>query len=192
MYRRMLIDRVIPAIKQKWPDLNRNIVLQQDGASAHIKAGDMEFGLTARQGLWNINILTQAPKSPDTNICDLSFFRALQLEQWRSGEEETIDGLIAQVLAAFVRFDARKNDYGFITLQCCLDDILIRNGGNDYTIQHMGKERMRQEGILPVRVQASPSAIAAYNFFMNPPANLNNSESSSEDSGDDAPIAAND
>ena len=97
------------------------------------------------------------------------------------------------MLAAFVRFDARKNDYGFITLQqCCLDDILIRNGGNDYTIQHMGKERMRQEGILPVRVQASPSAIAAYNFFMNPPANLNNSESSSEDSGDDAPIAAND
>ena len=192
VYRRMLIDRVIPAIKQKWPDLNRNIVLQQDGASAHIKADDMEFGLAARQGLWNINILTQAPKSPDTNICDLSFFRALQSEQWRSGEEETIDGLIAQVLAAFVRFDARKNDYGFITLQCCLDDILIRNGGNDYTIRHMGNERMRQEGILPVRVQASPSAIAAYNFFMNPPANLNNSESSSEDSGDDAPIAAND
>jgi hypothetical protein len=51
---------------------------------------------------------------------------------------------------------------------------------------------MRQEGILPVRGQASPSAIAAYNFFMNPPANLNNSESSSEDSGDDAPIAASD
>ena len=77
-------------------------------------------------------------------------------------------------------------------MQCCLDDILIRNGGNDYTIRHMGKERMRQEGILPVRVQASSSAIAAYNFFMNPPANLNNSESLSEDSGDDAPIAAND
>ncbi len=41
----MLIARVIPAIKQKWPDLNRNNVLQQDGASAHIKADDMEFGL---------------------------------------------------------------------------------------------------------------------------------------------------
>ncbi len=81
VYRRMLIDCVIPAIKQKWPDLNRNIVLQQDGASAHIKADDMEFGLTARQGLWSINILTQAPKSPDTNIYDLSFFRALQLER---------------------------------------------------------------------------------------------------------------
>jgi hypothetical protein len=192
VYRRMLIDRVVPAIKEKWPDLNRDIVLQQDGASAHIKADDLEFGITARQGLWNINILTQAPKSPDTNICDLSFFRALQSEQWRSGEENTIDGLIAQVLAAFVRFDARKNDFGFITLQCCLDDILIRNGGNDYSIRHMGKERMLREGILPVRVQASDAAIASYNFFMEPPAHLHDSESSSDEDAGDDDAAAND
>ena len=88
VYRRMLIDRVIPAIKQKWPDLNRNIILQQDGASAaHIKADDLEFGIPARQGLWNITILTQAPKSPDTNICDLLFFGATigTVEECRGG-----------------------------------------------------------------------------------------------------------
>ena len=72
----MLIDRVVPAIKQKWSELNRNIVLQQDGVSSHIKSDDMEFGIAARQAaLWNINMLTQAPKSPDTNICDLNFSR---------------------------------------------------------------------------------------------------------------------
>ncbi len=38
----------------------------------------------------------------------------------------------------------------------------------------------------------STSQSAAYNFFMNAPANLNNSESSSDDSGDDAANAAND
>ena len=86
--------------------------------------------------------MTQAPKSPDTNVCDLSFFRALQSEQWRNGVEDSIDGLIAQVLTTFERFNERKNDFGFLTLQCCLDDILIRNGGNDYSIRHMGKERM--------------------------------------------------
>ncbi len=102
----------------------------------------MKFGLVARTGTWNINILTQAPKSPDTNVCDLSFFRALQSEQWRNGVENSIDGLIAQVLTTFERFNERKNDFGFLTLQCCLDDILIRNGGNDYSIRHMGKERM--------------------------------------------------
>ena len=91
---------------------------------SHLPADDLEFGLRARTGNWNINLLTQAPKSLDTKICDLSFFRALQAEQWRSGVEDNIDGLIAQVLAAFERFDPRKNDFGFLTLQCCLDDIL--------------------------------------------------------------------
>ena len=32
-YRQMLIENVIPAIKEKWPDRNRNISIQQDGAS---------------------------------------------------------------------------------------------------------------------------------------------------------------
>lgn len=169
VYRKMLVEDVIPAIKAKWPDRNRDIVLQQDGASAHIPVDDMEFGLVARAGLWNIKILTQAPKSPDTNICDLCFFRALQSEQWRSGVEDTIDGLIGQVLRAFERFDERKNDFGFLTLQCCLDDILCCNGGNDYSIQHMGKERMLREGILPDRIEASEAAIYTFNFVTNPP-----------------------
>lgn len=59
------------------------------------------------------------------------------MEEWRGGH-----GLVAQVLDAFAQFDVRKSDYGFITLQCCLDNIVIRNGGNDYTTRHMGKERM--------------------------------------------------
>lgn len=169
IYRQMLVEDVVPAIKAKWPDRNRDIILQQDGASAHIPADDMEFGLVARTGTWNINILTQAPKSPDTNVCDLSFFRALQSEQWRSGVEDSIDGLIAQVLRAFETFDERKNDFGFLTLQCCLDDILVRNGGNDYSIRHMGKERMLRQGILPDRIEASEAAIRAFNFVTNPP-----------------------
>ena len=113
--------------------------------------------------------MTQAPRSPDTNICDLCFFRALQSAQWRSGVEEAIDGLIGQVPRTFDRFDERKNDFGFLTLQCCLDDILICNGGNDYSIQHMGKERMLREGILPDRIEASEAAIHTFNIVTNPP-----------------------
>jgi hypothetical protein len=56
-----------------------------------------------------------------------------------------------------------------ILQQCCLDDILIRNGGNDYSIRHMGKERMLREGILPDRIEASKAAIHTFNFVTNPP-----------------------
>jgi hypothetical protein len=81
-----------------------------------------------------------------------------------------------------------------------LNDILVRNGGNNYAIGHMGKERMLRDGVLSVRVEASESTIATYaDFFMEPPANLNNSEPSDndaepsdDDSGDDDAVAAND
>ena len=119
VYRQMLVEEVIPAIKAKWPTQNRDIILQQIGASIHIPADDIEFGLVARSGTWNINILTQPPKSPDTNACDLSFFRVLQSEQWQSCVEDTIEGLIAQVLRTFEQFTERKNVYGFLRLQCC-------------------------------------------------------------------------
>ncbi|KAI2492874.1 hypothetical protein MHU86_21687 [Fragilaria crotonensis] len=171
VYRKMLVEDVIPAtIKAKWPDRNRDIVvLQQDGASAHIPADDVAFGLVARARTWNIKILTQAPKLPDTTICDLCFFRALQSEQWRSSVEDTIDGLIGQVLSAFERFDERKNDFRFLTLQCSLDDILSCNGSNDYSIQHMGKERMLCKGILHDRIKASEAAFYTFNLVTNPP-----------------------
>ena len=166
VYRNLIIEHVIPAIKEKWPCRDRNIVIQQDGASAHLAPDNPEFLLHARTRPWNISLLTQAPKSPDTNICDLSFFRALESDQWQDGQEENIEGLVAQVLRTFVRFDERKNDFGFLTLQCCLDDILCTNGGNDYAIRHVGKARMLRDGTLPERMEASEAAIATAHFVL--------------------------
>ena len=60
------------------------------------------INLHAKQAVWNICLETQQPaKSPDTNVLDLSFFRALQAKQWSLGSETTVDGLVAQVLQAF-------------------------------------------------------------------------------------------
>ena len=93
-----MIEKVIPAIKMKWPDrgMNRTVVIQHDGASAHIGENDQEFNLHAKHGVWNLCLETQPAKSPDTNVLDLSFFRALQAKQWSLGPETTIEGLIIQ------------------------------------------------------------------------------------------------
>ncbi len=79
---------MIPTIKEKWPCRDRNIVIQLDGASAHLAPDNLEFLLHARTRPWNISLLTQAQKSPDRHICDLSFFRALESDQWQDGQEE--------------------------------------------------------------------------------------------------------
>ena len=72
-YRDFMITKVFPAIKQMWPDRNRNIVIQQDSSSAHINENDPQFVAAATSGNWNISLMTQSPKLPDLNVLDLSF-----------------------------------------------------------------------------------------------------------------------
>jgi hypothetical protein len=81
-------------------------------------------------GNWQIGLLTQAAQSPDTNTLDLSFFKT------------------------------SKIDFGYLTLQSCLDEILCSNGGNTYSTPHMGKEKLLRAGTLPVRIRASPPAMS--------------------------------
>ena len=184
-YRHMMIEKVIPAIKNKWPDRDRDILIQQDGAPAHILGDDIEFGVHACAGNWNIRIETQPTKSPDSNVLDLSFFRALQSLQWKSSHESTIDGLIAQVLRAFREFEPRKIDFGFLTLQTVLDDILCHHGGNEFKISHIGKERLLRIGELPTNIEASDEAASVYRFVMNPPRLIDDEED--DNNGDERP-----
>ena len=81
-YRALLLEKVIPAIKDKWPRQSWNdntvvIRIQQDGASAHISPDDEAFnaGLVDLQVHNKILLYTQPARSPaDTNINDLGFF----------------------------------------------------------------------------------------------------------------------
>jgi hypothetical protein len=165
-YRDFLVNKVVPAIKAKWAGrANRNITIQQDGASAHIDEDDAAFVAAGTDGLWNIQLETQPAKSPDFNVLDLSFFRALQSHQWRSGFANNVDELVAQVLLAFDTFEPRKLDFAFLTLQYCLDDALSIHGDNNYSIQHIGKESMLAAGTLPVRVPASEHALEVRNLM---------------------------
>jgi hypothetical protein len=160
-----LIQKVLPAIRMKWPDRDRQILIQEDGSSAHIHNNDAEFNRHARQGQWEIRLETQPPKSPDTNVLDLSFFRTLQSAHWGLDSETTIEGLIRQTLWAFREFEPRKIGYAFLTLQCCLDDILVKLGGNNYKIRHMGKERRLREGRLDTRINVTEDARRSFGMF---------------------------
>ena len=43
VYREYLIQKFLPAVKERWPMCNRRIRLQQDGAKSHILEDDVEF-----------------------------------------------------------------------------------------------------------------------------------------------------
>jgi hypothetical protein len=79
VYRQLLLEKVIPSIIEKWPrtQWNNNAVIiriQHDGATSHIDEDDEEFWM----GLVELGVFKQPANSPDVNINDLGYFRALQ------------------------------------------------------------------------------------------------------------------
>jgi hypothetical protein len=173
VYREYMIEKVIPAIKEKWPnqqELKDGLIVQQDGAKTHHRDEDPAWAAAARNdsrvGGCCITLSTQPANSPDTNLCDLSFFRALQSNQWNHGYAATVDGLIEQVLTAFEEFDPRSLEFGFLTHQCCLNKILESRGRNTYKIPHIGKKSLLAKGILPHRIKVSTASMVVAREFM--------------------------
>ena len=144
VYQEYLIQKLLPAIKQKWPMNNGRIRLQQDGAKSHILDDDKEFKEAVDDIGLNLTVYTQLPNSPDTNILDLGFFRAIQLFNYDcpTNEEE----LIKSVEKAYGEYPMRKLNNVWLTLRSCFNMIIENDGGNDYIILHMGKESLEWRG----------------------------------------------
>ena len=147
VYHEYLIQKFLPAVKERWPTHNRRIWLQQDGAKSQILEDDVEFKQVVDEIGLNLTVFTQSPNSPDTNILDLGFFRAIQSfnNDCPANEEE----LIKSVEKAYGEYPFCKLNHVWLTLQSCLNMIIENDGGNDYKIPHMGKESMERRGLLP-------------------------------------------
>ena len=128
-----------------------------------------------------LTMYTQLPNSPDTNILDLGFFRAIQSfnDDCPANEEE----LIKSVEKAYGEYPLHKLNHVWLTLQSCFNMIIENDGGNDYIILHMGKESMERRGLLPQVLDVTPTANAWLNPMMD-----NDSDQDSDDLDDDAGV----
>ena len=178
VYREFLIKKLLPAVKEKWPTRNARIWLQQDGAKSHILEDDVEFKEAVDEIGLNLTVFTQLPNSPDTNILDLGFFRAIQSfnDECPADEEE----LIKTVEKAYGEYPMRRLNHVWLTLQSCLNMIIENDGGNDYKIPHMGKESLEKRGLLPTVLDVTPAANAWLNPTMDDDSTLD-----ADDSGDE-------
>ena len=81
--RKMIIDKVIPAIKEKWPVGLRKgeIIIQQDNAKPHCSINHELIVLECQKDGWNITFQCQPPNSPDLNVLDLGYFNSIQALQ---------------------------------------------------------------------------------------------------------------
>ncbi|KAL6530492.1 hypothetical protein OROMI_028381 [Orobanche minor] len=148
-----LINKVLPAIKTKWPlTESTNIVIQQDNARPHITDADIDFRAAASSDGFNIHLVCQPTNSPDLNINDLGWFRALQALQTKRASFN-IDDLVDAVELSFTELDHSKLNNVFLSLQMCMIEIMRVKGHNNYRQPHMKKSALMRAGMLPENLE---------------------------------------
>ena len=164
-YRELLLQKVFPAIKEKWPRGNWGrpnciIRVQQDGAKSHILPDDqlLQLGLQELEIEDKVLLYTQPPNSPDLNINDLGFFRALQSLYHKSTPENT-QQIIEVVQQAYENFESNKINGIWLTLMSCLNEIIQHGGDNNYKIPHMKKEQLERAGQLPIALPVCETGV---------------------------------
>lgn len=151
--RACLIEKVLPAIRAKWPasDSNNPIFLQQDNARPHIGNNDLEFIEAARQDGFDIRLCFQPSNSPDLNVLDLGFFRAIQSLQYQKAPKN-VDELVEAVERSFDEMKAKQLNHVFLTLQSCMIEVMKDSGGNNYKVPHLNKNGLEREENLPLQL----------------------------------------
>lgn len=147
--RKMLVENVIPAIKEKWPRgrAHSSIIIQQDNAKPHLAENDAELIAECQKGGWDISFRCQPPNSPDFNVLDLGFFNSIQALQHQNAPK-SIDELIECVHQAFEDLEWPSLDDVFLSLQMVMNSCMKCEGGNQYKLEHMSKKKLRKKGEL--------------------------------------------
>ena len=156
VYRSMLLNEVYPAIADKWParewnDPSFTITLQQDGATTHCKPEDPVLAETLEELGFpegKIQLYTQPANSPYLNLNDLGFFNSLQADYYKHCPNNS-DELIDMVLSTYRDYPTNRINRIWLTLQGCMNEIIKSNGGNQYKLPHMNKDKLEREGRLP-------------------------------------------
>lgn len=112
--KKVLIEKVLPAIRAKWPssDSPNAIFIQHDNARTHVSPNDIEFCEAASQDGFDIRLMCQPTNSPDMNVFDLDFLRAIQYIQYKESPK-IIDELVTCVENAFETFLIIKSNKYF-------------------------------------------------------------------------------
>ena len=143
VYRDLLITKLIPAIMERWPVNDRNsrkIFIQQDQAKNHICEDDKLLNAALEENGVDAELYTQSPNSPDVNLFDLGFFRAIQ--SFNDAVLRNEDELIKAVGEVYDNYPKEKINRTWLTLQCCFNQIITHHGDNDYNINHISKEKL--------------------------------------------------
>lgn len=151
-YREMLLMKVLPTFIDNFPDLATETVWQHDNAKPHIGPNDPTFVQAIRAEGANVKLFFQPPNSPDLNVNDLGFFRALDAERLEENSRNLRE-LVNNVTEAFWNFDPVQLNKIWLTYQQCMIEIMRCEGKNTYKLPHMKKDQLIRQNRLPTSLR---------------------------------------
>ena len=142
----MYLKELLPTVEEKWPAWCPKVIrLQQDNATPHPPPGkdDMlnhRIAEMASRG-WDVQFVCQPPNSPDCNVKDLAFFRAIDAIK-DTKIAHTIEELMENVREAYQELPMDTCCKVWTTLQMVMNEIIRAGGDNTYKLPHAGKDRI--------------------------------------------------
>ena len=137
IYFDMVSKNVMPEVHKRYPH-KRSVIIQHDNASPHT-GHHMLARLNAHGETFSNPTLVFEPqpaRSPDTNICDLAFFRALfkHVKKLRRRDRSAFDKeqLVADVVQAWADFDSATITKMFDYKSHVMRKIVEVGGDNNY------------------------------------------------------------
>ena len=162
--RRMIIDKIIPQIVNKWPRSVRDgksptVFIQQDNAGPHIGVDNPEFRRAATDVTsLQIKLIMQPQMRQDLNVLDLFFFFSIQSLHYRK-LCKTYEELRDNVFGAFDEYKVSLITNLWLILQTIYNEVLKAKGNNNYKLPHLCKQKLRKKGRLPENTSVCNDAL---------------------------------
>ena len=132
--------------------------IQQDNTRPHVSPSDQAIWEAGHKEGHNICVGNQPANSPDLNVLDLGYFTSIQaLQQTKCAMD--IDSLIEAVQASFEELSSTKLENTFVTLMTVMEQVLLKDGNNDYKIPHVKKQARIRSGKALSNVLCSSQAV---------------------------------
>ncbi|KAL2901723.1 DNA primase large subunit PriL [Bienertia sinuspersici] len=170
VFKKMMTENVIPAIKAQWPreEGNTTITIQADNAKPRGGADIYSFIESYSDENFTFKWAPQPANSPDLNILDLGLFNSLQ-SKYQKTMPETIDKMVEEVEKVYEDQHPKIISNVWHSLQYCMCEIIGCLGQDHYDLPHMKKQQFEDAGNLPWQVEPNKVKVEAATEYLNQP-----------------------
>ena len=160
-FRRIMLDRIIPAIKQRCPaSMQQDVIeIEESGSAKRLVQEYAEFDAKARKIGVDMVMYRQPENSPELNVVNLGLIDAIRSGCCKEGSQVSdIMDLISLVSKSFWGYPLKELNSRFLLQQKVMNEIFRMDGNNRFSLEELSRDLSCRDGTLPDVLQVMPCA----------------------------------